>query len=275
MNWYKRAKALKAVQKEDIFYRKFDKVNFSEKNTDLQKQTQIKKILIKQASMSVYVKGFEYPREFKTIMDICYYLSGKIYPLMKEYLTPDEMLSWNDNGLVSDFFAPDGDTFDKPVGIINNYVKAFPPQKISWLLGKTKEALREINIYPSSILHETFKDSNEIRVIRWVIKSNPNAFIRSDIPNLPNFSNTNASVLLRVLGHEGDIEGGGHISAKQALDKITQIEGNSLILKDFLSRKYGPAEGSSLISDIRNRLPLVKEVAQWAVNHGYQEIYFA
>lgn len=240
------------------------------------KRAKLTNTLTKQSSMSLYVKGFDYPHRLNTILDLCFYLQHIIFKDIQTVLKPEEYEQWRTNGMGPEFFAPDGDDFDKPIGIINNYIKGFPPNKISWLLHNVLTALREVNVKVTDVRQESFPDSSEIRVIRYSVDLNPNANIKKDIPADINFSNSNAGLILKILGFEGDIwDGGNTLDPKTTYDEVIRLQDNSVLMARMKDIGMGTNIDMSSFISIQQRLKTVGEVAKWAVDHGYQEMYFA
>lgn len=238
--------------------------------------------LKKYASQNVLVKDYNYPSPLNNIMDICNYLNYKIKYKIKDVLPKDEYEEWKKKGVVLEFFAPDGNDYDKPVGTINNYVGNFPSYKIGWLVRETKISLKEIGMVISGVVSEDYKEDSlkgMIRVIRWEISCNPNFYAKKDEPPDVNFSNANASMVKSLLqiAIGSDLDGGfSEFSAQNVIEAIDQ----KLNTLDNINKTVQKAFPNSddLIPDtitISERINRVKEVAEWAVKHGYSQIYFA
>jgi hypothetical protein len=247
----------------------YSRLKRMESNVELDKAAKIESFFVKQASMSVYVKGFDYPQKLNNISRLCYYLFDKTWKAMEQVLTPEELKKWTDDGMHSDFFAPDGFDHDAIQGTINNYVKAFPAKKIGWLVSFVRQKLQEINVRIVEIRQEKFKDSNEIRVIRYVVDANPNANVKHDEPPEIFFNAGHVLALLDV-----DMDSSVTLNSMEAYQKLQQLlQGDNLSNK--LVEKQRAPMGEPDFQRLREKVQIVGEVAKWAVDHGYQEIYFA
>jgi hypothetical protein len=227
----------------------------------------------KYATKSFYVEGYNPKRELKTIEDICFYLLDNIGKKLVSILSPEEHKYWIDNGITGDFFAPDSPYHDEPVGIINNYVKAFPINKIQWLITETKKTLQSINLKIGNIIIENFKYDgmeDKIRVIRWVIVSNPHILEKHANPLCPNFSNSNAYLFIKLILNKKNISGDKDyfLSAQYTLNKINnELSNESMVNKALRDLGYSSDGIESIINSVMKKLLLVKEVSQLAVNH--------
>lgn len=240
MNWYKRAKTKDSLQKH--------------------------------ASMSVYVEGFDYPTRLYTVLELCHYLAHSTWKEMQDILSKEEMENWRENGAHSDFYAPDGNDYNQPIGIINNYVKAFPPGKIQWLIQKTLQVLKDIKVRVSEVKYDTFKDSPDLRVVRYVISQNPNANSKADIPLDMNCTGSTATIICKLL--TGGCDNGCTIGANDAITRIDEISEWDK-LHEALQGVGITLPTPDSMNGILERLTITRKVAQWAASHGYKNIYFA
>jgi len=270
MSWYNCAKKSKFTH----FDKPFDKqIGLYE---DFQKEAKINNFFIKTASLDVYIKGYTPPQRYNNISDLCEYLLSVVYKDIKSALTTEEYEYFKENSNTYDFFAPDGDDHYQKVGIINNYVKGFPPSKISWLLKTVLKTLKDINIRVDDIRHENFENSGEMRVIRYTVGLNPNANIKKDIPAEINMGSSIASAIIELLGRDPN-NSYFEFDAKGIIKRANDLE-DGVNLRAELTRLYGVGKfplGSNLLESIKSRLNRIRNVAKWAVDHGYQNIYFA
>jgi len=270
MNWYKRSNKQNNLKLVKIFKE-------SSIEGDIYRSAQLENFFRKQASVNLYVEGYDPPTKLNTILDLCWYLHHEIFKDMKSVIGDEAYEHLLKAGFGPEFFAPDGDYWDKPIGIVNNYVKGFPPDKVSWLIKSVLAVLKKVNVRVNDVRQEPFPDSNEIRVIRYSVALNPNANEKKDIPIEINWTSGNAGAVLRLLGVEGDIWNGGNtLDAQVALDDIKRLLNEPMALEQR-TEVLGMNSSLSLegLVNLKQRLKLIEQVAKWAVDHGYKNIYFA
>lgn len=251
MNWYKCAKTLEAS-------------NRLTNNS-----------LLKTASMSLYVHGFEHPQDLKTVRGICEYLS--YLHNSSNLLTPEESKIWNANSPIhTTFFSPDGDDALKSIGTINNYVKGYPKNKIAKLRQFVMSSLKKINVSLKEIQFAKFENSSDFRVIRYVMSNNPNVREKIDSPPEINYSGSHVdSIVMALKGKTAD-PNGENLDAIATLHAIDALKTPVDVANKITTHKQlvNTPQNLAGAAAVFQRLQEVRKVAQWAVDHGYKSIYF-
>jgi hypothetical protein len=220
-------------------------------------------------SMNVTIKDFPYQRELNGILDMCHYISNKVsYDLLKKELSPEQ---WDNRRDFNYSFDPDGMDAFEPTGTINFYLGDYPEQLIDKTVSYIKYILAENDIKVGS----TSREGD--RVVRINVVSND--YKVQNPPDI-NLSNGNAKEIFEeIIGYNSVDE---EMNAVDLLMKI-QSARKSILTKpekssftksggDGKAHMYGPSHGQ----DYHNRtLDRIEELAQWAVDNGYQTIYVA
>ena len=254
------------------------------------KEAQLKKT----ASITFYIKGYDYPRPMETILDLCYHVAYGLHELN---------LPIGFQGV-----EPDGDSWNQATGTINLYVNDETRKNPAKYVDAVNSILKEANCEVGAIIFNTFKDykaqkmkerdenrllgsspedfyksveedpryeSDELRVIRFPVVRNRNLDEERDEPPEINMSNGNARAVLRPLGFSTD----DLISVSELVSKIDQ----------FLSERVGEFDNVPATQDndpfegfrnfglppdyIIERFQQLRELGEWAQEHGYHQIY--
>ena len=236
--------------------------------------------LKKTASMSVYVSDYESPAKKDDLLSVSFIIMDKffksdIYNQMSEF----EKAYYLKNQ-VSNFITPDGDDFDKPTGIMSVYLKGFPERLITDIINFVSKMLIDdgFRLGQGKVEKSRMYDSN---VARIPIIANPHVNKNNDTPPELNMANMNANIVLgKVLGYdtsEGELE----ITIFDLLNRISkvtpeQIEANERPWsREWGNGKVESLEGAYTAEQIKASIDKLKEIAEWAMSHGYKRLSVA
>ena len=154
-----------------------------------------------QESMNLSVGGANYKR-FDNLLSICTELLRILDKVYWE-MPPDQQAYFKKNR-VMELFAPDGDGYDKPTGIINFYTSGFTKESILKLLRLALPKLKSLGLTVGKISRPEQSGTWKSQVIRIPIVKNNNTY--GGPPEL-NLANRNAyHVFKNILGFKPDVE---------------------------------------------------------------------
>lgn len=215
-------------------------------------------------SKTLHIKNFPYQDSFDGILDMCHYIGRKVwYDILSKELSRDDLIKVRESGYS---FAPDGMSAFDPTGTINFYLGAFPEELIKKTVGYIKYILSEKDIKVGS----TSREGD--RVIRINVVSND--FKDESHPHL-NLSNGNAEDVFKdIIGYDSTDD---YMNAVDLLMKVQSARKKVLSKPEKTTgTRDGNMFGQSYGQDYYNKvLDRVEEVAQWAVDNGYQTLYLA
>lgn len=232
------------------------------------------------------------PDETDTILEICHRLiSNPVGHRWWEKFSEFEKQHFQQNR-PPEVFSPDGNDAFEPNGTLNMYIKGFTDEMLQKVLSEVQPYLDQIDADITGPSAPEQSGMMRSQVMRWVINNNKSA--ASDIPQV-NMSNGNMRKIIRdVLGYE-DFDYSGEFKPSELLlriNNLTDANVQSGIREPYDSadepvdpyeqalrqQQGGSGVGARVInsglsdSDIRRRLDQVAQLAQWAVDNGYDEI---
>jgi hypothetical protein len=248
--------------------------------------------LEKKATLSFYVSGYTEDM-MGTLFGIGYQLNSKLY----EWMDNREISYLKEFGVLvprSETITMDGVSgMDDPTGTINFYVDGIKEETYIRILGLIKKYLRENGIEIGKVRKERsyMFDSEVLRIP--IIK---NQSFEADRPPEISLANNNMFFIFRdVLGIDKDLWKDNTFDAKELLDRINYFEGETRLPEgahagkpfikmspkdltnpenlDFLSGRQGASNYDE--SKVREILSMIKELCQWALDHGYKTLYLS
>ena len=230
-------------------------------------------------SVSVYIKDVDYSSHIKNLDDIAELLKKKvIYPMMTK-LSPEIQAAINDGGGQSHgIITPDGSYYSDQEMVLNFYTEGWPIQLRDNIVKGIEYFLKEIGATfqpPRTDKSGMYRGA----VVRFPITGFEPS---KDIPANLNMSNDNAQLVLHdILGIQIE-DGFAEVKAVDLLRQIDNVDPEILGIhsRDPYSQqqKGGNTQvyhGGYNQEQIQRSLQTLKGIAQWAVQNGYQDIYFA
>ena len=243
------------------------------------------------ASMSVMVS--RYTRD-----DTCDNLLNMTARLT--YLLFTKWMDKRDNAYFKEFFsipsneiiAPDGEGYDKPAGTINFYTEAIQKEKVKLFTDHIVSFLRGYGMQvnpPTSDMSRMYKSP----VVRIPITENAKGLRvqqkLEDIPPEANLANGNAYFIFRDVLQIPDFEEGFVVKAQDLKTRIEYFENETKLQEGEYAGQNGVIMDMTAFSDpdilsgkkamstydeqrVRERLMQIKQIADWAINHGYEEL---
>jgi hypothetical protein len=261
-----------------------------------------KKSTLLNESMNLYIKGADYTR-LDSLGEISHRLQNAAFHFLST-LPQDQQDYWKKNHAFPTYeiITPDGPYYDESVGIMNFYISGLTRQALVGMLKVIFAKLKQMGINWGKIKTEQ-SGTYQSQVIRIPILKNPHAGKYSGPPEL-NMSNVNAyQIFHNVLQYEGEHD--FSMKAKELMERIQalaqdqgwidkntiqptdsawpkaeydpeDIENPHLDLVKQIGDKLGGARmiGGGLSGDkIRYRLGEIWEIAKWADDHGFEDLY--
>lgn len=224
-------------------------------------------------SMNLYVADFDYGSNVQSVEDIANALVSKVlWPVLQKMqgqklpVAPYDMIS------------PDGSFYEHGHQIINFYTGGLSPEDEQKILQGIQYYLKEMGVKYGAFKKEKsgMKASDVIRIPVASFEKTANA------PMELNLSNANARVIFGdVLNFQGDESGYPNISPADLLMKIDNLPDFSIGLhqRDPYSQqsKGGPQMYYGGLSEdaIRQRLDIIRKIAQWAIQNHYDRLFVA
>ena len=232
--------------------------------------------------MDMFVADYQYPEKKEGILDLTFFLSKQLFYQTDFYsqLNDFEKQLWKEQR-TPEFITPDGFNAFETTGTINVYLAGLPEKLYPILKDYLSKILTKEGI--NFNIKETLDDSGMFgsKVMRINIVDNPNAHQIKDTPPELNMANENARLVLeKILGYDlsnYSIE----IPAFELIYKIDGITNEVLEQKERgWSRDWGQGQvqmisGGYYADQIRRTLNIMKEIAEWAISHGYKRVIVA
>ena len=253
-------------------------------------------------TMDVYIKGANYER-LDTLGPLSWKLAGPIWRYTE--ILPQDQLAYFQKNRAPIILTPDGNDYFKPTGTLNFYTAGFTKQSIRFALKSIFTSLKQLGFAWGKTRREQSATYNS-QVIRIPILTNPHIGKYRGPPPL-NFSNVNAyQIFHNVLQYPGEHE--FHMKAKELMERIESlthdkswidknkinptdsnlgnkpfdnpdIENPHLDVVNQIGKELGNSTriigGGLSADDIRKRVGLIWDVAKWADDHGFEDIYVA
>ena len=257
--------------------------------------------------MDVMIKDYNYETEYNNVLDLVFYLQQPLWEVMQSVLPKDVLENFKEKRR-GDFLAPDGNFAFEPTGIMNIYVQGLIPNEYLktltdaaiYLLGEidVKANLKTMETFSETIeelddqymspleieqeqerytksLQEKNIDLNSTRVIRLEITENPNPEKETNEPPKVNLSNRN---MYHLMTEMMNFDLNRPLDAWQVVQRIEQTLplADKHQIEDEVSQEKGKAQffGFGIDTEyIKRTLSRIKEVAQWAIDNGYQQLY--
>lgn len=260
-----------------------------------------KKVLLTE-SMNLYIKGANYEK-LEELHEIGWKIMRPVWQFLESL--PKDQLEYFMKNRMPETLTPDGDDYFKPYGILNLYTAGLTRQALTGTLKLIFKGLRDLGIPFGKVKTEQsgmFKSG----VIRIPILKNPYHGTYQGPPEL-NLSNTNAyQIFHNVLQYEGEHE--FHMKAKELMERIETLandpgwidknkinptdtgipdaeqDGNPDLENphmDIVNQLGNALGGPRMIGGgisgerIRDVLHEVYLIAQWADDHGFEDLYIA
>jgi len=267
----------------------------------------------KKASLTLYIKDFEFQDDFSNILSLSQKLSSLLFNVWMDDEDKGYFREFNVSVPSSYTITVDGssDAFDT-TGIISFYTSGINPSKVQSIITKMLEFLSQNDIKIGTVKEEKSKMFDS-QVIRIPILSNPKgeAELERDKPPEIQMANNNAFFIFNtILKYNRDLWEDSHFDANELLQRIKYFEGeeklqegqyagqSAIITKmplnkgqgqeantDQWKNEEGPAfgdmmSGKNAISNydeqkVRSKLDGLKKVCEWAIKNGYKELYVA
>ena len=240
------------------------------KNMNWYKKSQ----LMKNASMNVMIPDYKYPRKKDTVLDIAYLLMDYLEPFFNK-LTGFELEYWKKNR-IPDFITSDGDDYDKETGTINVYLKGLPERTYPILNNIISKALTKEGFQFTPPIIEN-SNMYESKVMRIKITNNPYSNQNNQPPEL-NLANDNAILIFqKILGYDLS-ESYAEFPIFDLMHKINKLTNEKIEENERpWSRDWGKGKaelitGEYNLEQIQRTINKIKEIANWALQHGYKRL---
>lgn len=260
-------------------------------------------------TMDLYVKGADYNR-YDTLGRICSHVLNRVFYAMSQ-MPEDQQEYWKKNHMFPTYemIVPDGNYFDEPIGIINFYISGMTQQMLRLALKTIFKEFKTLGLKWGKVKTEQSKAYPKSSVIRIPITEN-NHVGQYKGPIELNMANRNAyHIFKNVLQFEPEDESGSSFSftSDELLERIEAlakdqgwIDKHAINPTDsdwpederdeqdfenphdeFMKQIAGGLGGPRMIGsglsgdDIRHRIRIIWQIAKWAKEHGYKELYVA
>lgn len=249
--------------------------------------------LNKIATLSFYIKDYKRDRNFDNIHSLSWNLSTMLF---NKWLDNYDKAYFAEHHQVpsSDTITIDGFDVDALVGTINFYIEGIPSQKVQDILNNIRQYLETNGVRLGKFVQNTSR-MYKVPVVRIPILENKKGeqAMNEDKPPELNMANGNAFFIFNtVLKYDKDLWDDGSFDPNEVIRRINYFEGETALPEgshagqgaiqisfedlqnaDFIGGRSGQSTYTE--SDVRYRLNQIKQFCQWAVDHGYSEIYVA
>ena len=225
-------------------------------------------------SITVSVEGPEPQLKLNNLLDLSHMLFHKIYDKWFDKWTQEQKAFWRNNYGSLESISPDGNDHFNNSGIINIYLYPVPPELINKLKQAIHYWLTELNIE-----FEQFKDDisnmNGKPIIRVPILKLPQS--KTELPEL-NMSNQNAYEILHNLLGFPNLDGVYRINAHDLIIKINQLNKFNIQSNERKPSDNQEPGQARLIdyglsqNQIKSKLKILEQIANWAIKNGYTTI---
>ena len=232
----------------------------------------------KSASMNVMVADYQYSDPKNDVLSISNFVTDQLfyYTDFLKKMTEFERAYWQKNR-VQDFITADGDSNFEPVGTLNIYLLAIPEKIIPTLLEYVAKILIDDGFKISSPITED-SDSYKSKVARIQILENPHINKAEDKPPELNMSNANAQLIFEKVLKYDLSEYSLTVPAFDLINRINKMSEDKIEENERpWQREWGPGQVESInmglySEQIKERLSIIKQIAQWGLDHGYKRI---
>lgn len=229
-------------------------------------------------SMDVYIQGYDTSNDMHDLDDVANKLKIKILYPMFEKLSPEAQEAVRKGGsMMHGMITPDGSYYSGEGEVINFYSAGWPQELIPHIIQGIKYFLDEMGIKYGQFRTEqsgmNFGQVYRIPVLKFEATKGG--------PPVLNLSNQNAFLIFKdILGFYDE---GGHgfygISPAELLMKIDNLPDFNVGIhaqEPYTTKTQGGPtvhHGGLDESGIKRRLEQIRQIAIWARDNGYDEIY--
>jgi len=225
------------------------------------------KKLLKIASMDVIVQDFDYP-EKANIMGELAWIAGEKLPYKD--LSEEERKEFQNNR-VTEIVIPDGNDYFETSGIMNFYTSGLRPERIQQWLSSILETLKAKGAEITGPTKQEKSRSMRGDVIRIPIGKITKK--EHDSPPELNMSGSNAVYVFReILGYDFAEDALPNINAQDLLKRVDNALRSMREPTPDDEEEPGISVGRYTEPRARQRLLIIKEIAEWAISHGYNKI---
>lgn len=229
-------------------------------------------------SMSIYVSGHDYHGDINDIDDLAEQLKRKVLYAAFDKLPPEQQKMVRDGGSMHHgMLTPDGSYYSNQEEVLNFYTAGWG-EMIPRLVQGIKYYLDELGVkYGEFKVEKSGMFGSEVMripILQWAKSKNT--------PPLLNMANANARLIFgELLGFPGDEGGYSDISPADLYRKIEELEKHQLDIHARDAYTAKPKNGPTMIhgglssGDISSRLEQIKQIAKWALDNHYDQIYVA
>lgn len=249
--------------------------------------------LVKKASLTLYVSGYQRDASFDSV----YNLSNKLNSILfYQWMDKRDKAYFSEFHTVpsSDTITIDGFDVDSPTGTINFYIDGIRPYRVESITEEIKKYLSQNNIkFGNFVTNQS--NMYDVPVIRIPITENKTGESSrvADRPPEINMANNNGFFIFNtILKFDRDLWEDGVFDANDLKRRIEYFEGESkleegqyagqgaivgspseVFNEEFLSGKNALSTYDE--TKVRDVLTNIKTLCEWAINHGYKEVYIA
>ena len=246
--------------------------------------------LNKIASLTLHVSDYNRDTSFDNIHNLSWKLKHELWYTWMDKNDQNYASEFCISPPIQDILTMDGFNVDSPTGTINFYIEGIQPTKLQPFINNIINFLKDNNVKVGNIKEEQSRMFKS-KVIRIPILSNPKAEKIEDRAPEVNMSNNNAFFIFNtILGYKRDLWDDGAFDPKELKTRIEYYEGETHLQEgNYAGQPYievSPQDalnedmlsGKNAISNydenkVRTQLNLIKEVCNWAITHGYKQLY--
>ena len=237
----------------------------------------VKRRIIAEMSMNVYVQDYDDSENVRDLDDLANHLKRQILYPMWEKLTPEQQQAVEQGGSGQhSMIVPDGSYYSGGDTVLSFYAAGWPdPDRI---LQGIKYHLDEKKVKYGPFQKEK-SGMFDSEVYRIPILRSPSP---GDVPPQINMSNQTARVIFGdLLNFQRTDNGFFNINPRDLLVKIDNLPDYSVGIHQqdprSSQRLGGPMVHDGGVSDeqIQRHLAALRQIAQWAIKKGYNELYVA
>ena len=230
-----------------------------------------------QESMSVYVQGHDYQSDINDLDDVANILKKRVlYPAWEKLDEGQQKKVQEAGSAHHGMIVPDGDYYGEGKNLLNFYIGGWPEEMVPKLVQGIKYFLDNMGIKYAPFETNTsgMYESKVVRISILKYETSKNS------PALLNLSNDNATLIFRDLLKFPSEEGGfTDISPADLYRKIEELEKDMIDIhaRDaYSSQRQGGAAffaGGLSTEQITSRLEQIKQIAKWAMDNHYDQMY--
>ena len=224
-------------------------------------------------SMSVYVKGHDYSSDIHNLDDISARLKKHVIDPLWYKIPEEERDAVKNGGSVSHrIISPDGSYYSNGNPIINLYTAGWSQESIDKIIQGIKYFLDEMRVkYGPFKTESSGMYGGKVTRIP-ILDYSPT----SNSPPLLNLSNANANLIFGdILG----IQERGSISPAELIMRISKIDKDKISIhaqepySQQIPGRVTHIHGGIDEEGIKKRLNALQQIAKWAMDNHYDEIY--